>query len=609
MRRSSGNPVEEFAELRRLLLSQEREQLRDLHDRISDKESRSQDVAGVLPEAVKRTRERGDDLARALRPAVEGSIRESIETRPQTFVDALHPIVGPAVRRSIAVSLRRLLQARTLVYRVEQVFLIHRESGRSLLHVTADSAIARDSDRVAEMLKAIQDFARKSFEPGKDAARKEFRVGERHVWIAPGRHAYLAAVIRGDPPPDLRTTLEETIEVVHLLKGKVLANFQGDAVIFEPSRTELEACLRTQYVLKRSIGRQIGAWTALGSVAAIMIGAVVLAARSQAHWRGFLRQLNAQPGIVVTEARKGWISPSQVTGLHDRSSVDPVGIAVAAKVDPRKVRFHWKDFLALDPASVRKRFADRFGIPPGANATITDGVLTLSGSAPYEWLEGVRREATLVPGVVSLVDRDTNVIYNPKFVLKRFEEKFDFPKTVRVALVKSGLVLSGGASHAWLTRVRSEGTSIPGISAIEDKKLIDLDQRAFQQSKSVIENASVYFLTDKEDIAPEGFAVLSRLQDELRRCETAAEQLDEAFVLEIDGYAESIADMAKEGDLSQRRALKVRDFLLSCGFDDARLLAVGMGAPANAAPGDAATPKQVESRVGFKVNSPRDPLP
>ena len=162
MRRSSGNPVEEFEELRGLLLSQEREQLRDLSDRISDKESRAQDVAGVLPEAVKRTRERGDDLARALRPAVEGSIRESIETRPQTFVDALHPIVGPAVRRSIAESLLRLLQSRTLVYRVEQVFLIHRETSLSLLHVTADSAIAKDSDMVAGMLKAIQDFARKS---------------------------------------------------------------------------------------------------------------------------------------------------------------------------------------------------------------------------------------------------------------------------------------------------------------------------------------------------------------------------------------------------------------------------------------------------------------
>src|SRR5436190_4493612 len=96
------------------------------------------------------------------------------------------------IRRSIAESLRRLMQSlehtfswrglkwrfealrtgktfaevvmlRSLVYRVEQLFLIHRKTSLSLLHVTADSAIAKDSDMVAGMLSAIQDFVRDSF--------------------------------------------------------------------------------------------------------------------------------------------------------------------------------------------------------------------------------------------------------------------------------------------------------------------------------------------------------------------------------------------------------------------------------------------------------------
>src|SRR5436190_8027976 len=110
MRRSSGNPVEQLEELRHLLLSREREQLGDLRDQISDKTRRSRDVADVLPDAVRRNRERSEEMARALRPAVEGSIKESIETRPQTFIEALHPITGPIVRRSIAASFRRLWQ-------------------------------------------------------------------------------------------------------------------------------------------------------------------------------------------------------------------------------------------------------------------------------------------------------------------------------------------------------------------------------------------------------------------------------------------------------------------------------------------------------------------
>src|SRR5215831_16724295 len=189
-----GHPGDSaFEELRRIILSGEREQLRDLRDRVSNRERRSQDIANVLPEAVKLSRERGDELTQALRPAVESSIKESIEKKPDTFVDALHPIIGPMVRRSIAESLRRLMQSfnqalehtfswrglkwrfealrtgktfaevvmlRSLVYRVEQLFLIHRKTGLSLLHVAVDPTVAKDSDMVAGMLSAIQDFAR-----------------------------------------------------------------------------------------------------------------------------------------------------------------------------------------------------------------------------------------------------------------------------------------------------------------------------------------------------------------------------------------------------------------------------------------------------------------
>src|SRR5437899_3365427 len=185
------------------------------------------------------------------------SMRQPIEKKPDTFVGALHPIIGPMVRRSIAESLRRLMQSlnqtlehtfswrglkwrfealrtgksfaevvmlRSLVYRVEQLFLIHRKTSLSLLHVALDPAIAKDSDMVAGMLSAIQDFVRDSFATGDDSALEEFRVGELQVWITPGQYAYLAAVIRGHPPRELRSVLEDRIDSIHVLKGSSLAN-------------------------------------------------------------------------------------------------------------------------------------------------------------------------------------------------------------------------------------------------------------------------------------------------------------------------------------------------------------------------------------------------
>jgi outer membrane protein OmpA-like peptidoglycan-associated protein len=643
MRRSPGNPIEEFEELRQLLLSREREQLRELRDRIVDKERRSQDIAGVLPEAVKLSRERGEELAHALRPAVEGSIKESIDQRPQIFVDALHPIIGPIVRRSIAESLRRLLQSlnqtlehtfswrglkwrfealrtgksfaevvmlRSLVYRVEQLFLIHRKTSLSLLHVTSDPAMSKDSDMVAGMLSAIQDFARDSFEVGEDAALEEFRVGELQVWISPGRSAYLAAVIRGNPSRELRSTLEETIESIHVLKGSALANFQGSAVIFEPLRPELEACLRAQYTTAKSDRRPTRVWVILGTAVAVAIFGLALAAQSKSKWKDFLGRLNAQPGVIVTDAQQGWLSSSQVSGLRDVSSTDPAALAREAKLDPARIRFHWKEYLALDPASVRRRFEQRFGVPNETRIALKDGVLTLSGSIPYEWLERVRREATLIPGVTSIADRAADIFYDQDLTRKRFEQQLGLLETVNAVVANGVLTLSGEASHRWLKRARTEAVKLPGITSVDDRAVIDLDQRAFEQSKSIIETAFVYFLTDKDDIATEGFAALSRLPDEIRRCEKAAKQLDMDVTLEIHGRADAVGSEARNVDLRQQRANKVRDFLVSCGFEPTRLKPIGMEQPFKPADADKAAPEQSERRVAFKiVTQPSIPSP
>ncbi len=638
MRRSSGDPVGGLEELRRLLLSGEREQLRDLRERISDKERRSQDVASVLPEAVKRSRERGDELARALRPAVEGSIKESIEKRPETFVESLHPIIGPIVRRSLAESLRRLLQSlnqtlehtfswrglkwrfealrtgksfaevvmlRSLVYRVEQLFLIHRETGLSLLHVAADPDMSKDSDMVAGMLSAIQDFARDSFAAGEDSALEEFRVGELQVWIAPGRSAYLAAVIRGNPSREFRTTLEDAIDSIHVMKGSALAKFEGDPSVFESLRPELESCLHAQYAATKKDKRPVRAWVMILLAAAAATAGLVVAWRSDAKWKDFLGRLKTQPGLVVTDAHKGWFAPSRVSGLRDASSVDPAVLAREAQVDPARIHFSWKDFLALDPASVMRRFKNRFGIPTETQATIKDGVLTLAGSTPFEWLDHVRHEATLVPGVTSIDDHKVAIKYDPDLARQRFEKQLGLPETANAVVLGGGLTLSGEASHRWLARVRTDAVKLPGIVSVDDRGIVDLDKRAFEQSKAIIEHAFVYFLLNKDDIATEGFTALSRLPDELRRCETAAKRLDDTIILEIDGYADAVGDAAKNADLSQRRANKVRDFLLSCGFDSAMLRPIGKGAPPKLVPGQAAAPEQSDRRVAFKVKSSR----
>ncbi len=699
MRAPPPGPANEFDELRRLLLSREQQELAELRSRLGDKQLRAHEVAGVLPQALKLSRERGEELARALQPAVEGSVRQSINANPQVFVEALHPILGPMVRRSIAESLRRLLQSlnqtlehtfswqglkwrleawrtgksfaeivmlRSLVYRVEQVFLVHRETSLSLLHVAADASTTQDSDMVAGMLSAIQDFARDSFKTGENAALEEFRIGETQVWIAPGRHAYLAAVIRGNPPRELRTTLEETIDSIHILQGSALAKFNGDAAVFQPIRPELETCLRSQYEeRKQEESRPTRASLVIGGIAALLLLFGLLAFWKHQRWQNFLGRLQAEPGLAVTAAENNWFTQSRLTGLRDPLAPDGIEIAQQANLKPSRIQFAWKEYLALDPESVRRRFAQRFGMPAGTTLAVEGTTASVSGAVPFEWLERVRREGTQVPGVNSLVEKDIavqfdptqtlarfkeafpppatidaqivdgalvlsgissyewiapvregalripgitkisgdalEVEFNPKLVQERFDARFGLPDTVKAAVQAGTLTLSGEAPHAWIERVRSGASEVAGIRELDERNLEDTDLRTFQQSKSVIETAFIYFLVNKDNFATEGFAALSRLPDEIRRCFTAAQRTGISASIEVRGYADAVGAEAANADLSRRRAVAVRDFLISCGLSPAQLKAVGLGAPPAPAPGTVAQPEQSDRRVALHV--------
>ncbi len=633
MPRPRVDPVNELEELRRLLLSRDREQLRELRTQVTDKERRSRDVAAILPEALKLSRERGEELSRALRPAVENSVRDSIAQRPGTFVEALHPIIGPIVRRSIAESMRRLLQSlnqtlehtfswrglrwrfealrtgrsfaevvmlRSLVYRVEQVFLIHRATSLALLHVAADPALGRDSDMVAGMLSAIQDFARDSFALGEESTLEEFRVGQLEVWVAPGRHAFLAAVVRGTPPRELRATLEEAIESIHVLQGSALAHFNGDAAQFEALRPELEACLRAQYSREKTGRRPSRAWFLLVILAALCAGAIVSLWRAERRWQHFVGELAAQPGIVITEAQRHWFRPSEVSGLRDHAAVDPEQVAQRTGMNPARIRFAWKDYLALDPASVQRRVDQRFQPPAGARLAVEGNHLVVSGAAPYEWLTRVRSEGTLVAGVAAIEERDLRIAYDPALAARRFEEQLGLPEGVTAAVANGKLILTGEASHRWLAKIRDRATTLPGITALDERKVVDVDQRAFNESRSVIANAFVYFLLGKDNIATEGFAALSRLPEELRRCQSAASRLGLEILLEIHGHADSVGAEEKNRDLSLRRAEKVRDFLQACGFRSEMLLPLPQEAPPTTPEGKP-LPDEAERRVQFKV--------
>jgi OOP family OmpA-OmpF porin len=424
-------PAAKFTELRSLLVGPEQRQLRALQTRLEDPAAQARDVSRVLATAVE-LRTRDPHLQRALAPTIEEAITTSVRRNPRPLADALFPIIGPAIRKAISATLNGMLESlnttlehslswrslrwrldarrtgrpfaeivllNTLVYRVEQVFLIHRPSGLMLQHLTAAGTTAQDADMVSGMLTAIRDFVQDSFKVDDDEGLQTLKVGDLSVWIEQGPHALLAVVVRGTAPQSLRTTLQQALEAVHAQYSDLLESFEGNAARFEGARPLLETCFQQEF---RGRERQRGIPPRVMVIAAVVLLAIgvwmFFALRARSRWNGYVNALRAQPGLVVVSTSTA-AGKYVVAGLRDPLALDPATLLSSHSLGPDRVEGRWELYQALHPSIVIARARQLLAPPAGVSLELEDGVLTAAGSAPVEWIETAVQVAPFVPGV------------------------------------------------------------------------------------------------------------------------------------------------------------------------------------------------------------------
>lgn len=433
--------------LRRLLLSPEQRRIEELGERLDDPQLRALDVSRVLPEALRLSAKKdagagagvdakkGESLSDALSPTVEAIIHDSVRRDSRQFADALFPVIGPAIRKAMAETLRQMLQSlseildhsfsrqglawrfeawrsgrpfaevvllHSLVFRVEQVFLIHRESGILLQHLSAGNAAFADADLVSAMLTAIQDFVRDSFAVAGDQAIDSIQMGDFTIWVEQGPEAVIAGAIRGNAPEELRGVFRETLESIHQEQAEALRTFNGDPGVFETDAVlqPLERCLQARY---RERHRRISPLLIVLLLALLAAGGywALAGLREQRAFDDYLRRLADVPGIVVTaagEAGDGY----RVQGLRDPLAVDPATLLGEGPLDAQRVQLRFEPYQALSPSFVLAR-ARRVLQPPATVDLAMDGeVLRLRGSAPAGWIAEARRLARVLPGVAAV---------------------------------------------------------------------------------------------------------------------------------------------------------------------------------------------------------------
>ncbi len=510
----------------------------------------------MLPDAVRHRPENGR-LEQALAPIVEESVRVSIRKDVRSFADALFPVMGPAIRKSIADTFSRMIQSfnqavenslsarglkwrleawrtgkpfgevvllHSLVYRVEQVFLIHRETGLLLQHVEASPAAARDGDLVSGMLTAIQDFVRDSFGTGQDEVLDSFRVGELTVWVEQSTSAILAVVIRGTPPESLKEVVRDALQSVQAGYAREFAAFKGDAAAFEPTRPMLEECLRSHYERGGKTRVPPGIWVAAVVILAGVAVWIWFGARDARRVRHALAELDAAPGITVTQVSRSG-NRLAITGLRDPLAADPDSILEANGVSPARVVGRWGGYQSLDAPMVLERCRVQLAPPAGVELSYADGLLSLSGAAPHAWAVQAVAGRRFLAGVDSL-----------------------------------------------------------SFAGFEDSTL--------EAARARVAAVPVFFPLGRSEPSSGQTAKLAAIADGMRRVIGLAEETGRLVQLDVVGRTDSTGTEARNAELSVERAAVMVRRLALLGLDSTRLSPVGVGVSQPLAPESTETGRQ-----------------
>ncbi len=594
----SHKPQDALNELRELLLKPIQAQLDDLQKRLDTPDLHAKDVSQVLPEAISLRAAHDKKIEMALEPITENAIKSSIKRDRQVLVDALFPVMGPAIRRAIASAIQGMIQSfnqilehslsinglkwrlealrtqkpfaevvllHTLIYQVEQVFLIHRETGLVLQQIAAQTVIADDPDLVSSMLTAIKDFVQDSFGATTDETLETLRVGERSVWIEHGPHAFLAAVIRGNPPVNLQNVLKDALEEIHFRLPEAMKYFDGNSAPFEEIRYILEDCLEAQF--KKEKQKPPYLLLLVMALFLILLGGWSLNSyRDHRRWSQYVSELRDQPGVVVTNVEKR-DGKHHIYGLKDPLAPDPAAQQNASGLHPKQIIFHWEPYYSLFPEYANQRLNAALSPPETVKLEFKNGALHAKGAALHQWIETSRKQVSAFPWVEKYDDSE----------LLDIETQLQPPRRVTLEIKGRTLHARGAASQQWLVDVQKKIKSIPSISDFQFDRLITTHIERLNQIKQKIDQQTLFFKAGHKELAPGQQAGIDQLIKQFKEFDTLAKAVGRNYRIEIIGHSDSTGTEELNMQISRQRAKTILAILTSKGLVNENFNAKGVG--------------------------------
>jgi hypothetical protein len=211
------------------------------------------------------------------------------------------------------------------------------------------------------------------------------------------------------PSDALRNALQSRLEHIHARFGDPFASLQAGAAEWGPA---LDQQLDLAAIEHEGRGDDAATAPAAGSKLPFKIAFAVLVLLLLGWivrgwmWGGRMNELRTAlegwPGLVVQGMDSSPFRSVHVRGLVDALAEPPQTLAARDPWKSYRVEFELRGFVSTDPVILERRARAMLEVPDTVRIAAHDGRLSLSGTAPAEWISQVRSRAGFVPGVAAV---------------------------------------------------------------------------------------------------------------------------------------------------------------------------------------------------------------